>query len=121
MKRKKKPQSGTAVVFLNTDMEQAKPLSPDEMTDLQRQAFAIMAKEQQQQILSGCGAYVMDLESGNLVCKFNMENYRPPKWAIDSLARSLVPIMKRELAREKEKAADKEHDPSQQTEPDPVG
>ena len=104
MKRKKKIQTGTAVIFLNTDMTRAKPTSPEDMNDQQRHAFSMMAKAQQQQILSGCGTIVVDLESGDKVCDFNMENYHPPKWALESMARGLLPMIKRDLARKREES-----------------
>ena len=41
----------------------------------------------------GYGTSIIDCESGETICKFNMETYRPPKHALESLARSLVPII----------------------------
>lgn len=42
-------------------------------------------------VLTGHGTVVVDLETEETVCKFNMENYRPPAWAIESFARRILP------------------------------
>ena len=51
---------------------------------------SFLAKEQEK-VLTGHGTVVVDLETEETVCKFNMENYRPPAWAIESFARRILP------------------------------
>ena len=90
MKRKKNPQ-GTAVVFLETDADKSKAITLENMSMVQKQVYLGMSKEEQEKIMAGYGTIVSDLESGETICEFNMENYQPPDWAIEALARSLLP------------------------------
>lgn len=90
MKRKKIPQ-GTAVVFLETDTEKSGAMIPENMSAVQKQVYLGMSKEEQEKIMAGYGTIVADLETGETICEFNMENYQPPDWAIEALARSLLP------------------------------
>lgn len=90
---KKKPQVGTIVIILNTDLERSEPLNENELSPLQKICLAKLSKDEQDRIRAGNGAFVVDLESGERVCEFNMENYHPPKSAIESLAQSLLPTI----------------------------
>ena len=36
---------------------------------------------------------IIDCESEKTICRFNMETYRPPKHALESFARSLIPVI----------------------------
>ncbi len=90
MKRQKNPQ-GTMVIFLETDLERSKPILSEEMNKLQRQVFEKMSGTERQKVLDGYGTVVVDLESGKTLCKYNMENYFPPKHAIERFARQILP------------------------------
>lgn len=89
MERKKNPQ-GSIVISLQTDLEKSKAIATENMSKLQKQVFMKMPEKEQEKILTGYGTVAVDLETGETICKFNMENYRPPKWAIESLARRIL-------------------------------
>ena len=69
----------------------AVPTTIEKMDKVQRQVFEKMNPAEQQKILEGYPASVVDLESGDTVCKFNMENFHMPKHAIESFARRILP------------------------------
>ncbi len=90
MKQQKNPQ-GTMVIFLETDLKKSKPVSPEKMSEFQRQVFEKMSETERQKVLDGYGTVVVDLESEKTLCKYNMEHYFPPKHAIESFARQILP------------------------------
>ena len=90
MKRKKNPQ-GSVSISLETDIEKSKAVTLETMSAVQKQVYLGMSKEEQEKIMAGYGTIVADLETGETICEFNMENYQPPDWAIEAFARSLLP------------------------------
>ena len=92
MKRKKNPQ-GAATIFLETDIEKSRVTVPEAMSAVQKQIYLQMSKEEQEKIMAGYGTIVSNLETGETICEFNMENYQPPDWAIEEFARSLLPLI----------------------------
>ncbi len=90
MKRKKNPQ-GSVSISLETDVGKSKAITLETMSAVQKQVYLGMSKEEQEKIMAGYGTVVADLETGETICKFNMENYQPPDWAIEEFARSLLP------------------------------
>ena len=94
--RQKRPSrqrssGGTAHIFLKTDLMNAVPTPIEKMDKVQRQVFEMMNPAEQQKILEGYPASVVNLESDDTVCKFNMENFHMPKHAIESFARRILP------------------------------
>ena len=90
MKRKTQSE-GTIVLFLETELKEAHPFSSENMSELQKQIFERMSEEEQMKVMEGYGTLIVDLESEKTICEFNMEHYRPPQFALDSLARALLP------------------------------
>ncbi|MBR3381655.1 MAG: hypothetical protein IKG85_01260 [Clostridia bacterium] len=90
---KKKHQS-TVVVVLNTDLENTKPFDEDSLDEIQRQTFSQLNEDVRDKIREGYAVVINDIESGETLTAFNMEGYRPPQRAIDSLARALLPRIK---------------------------
>lgn len=90
MKRKKNLQ-GSVSISLETDTGKSKAITLENMSTVQKQVYLGMSKEEQEKIMAGYGTIVSDLESGETICEFNMENYQPPDWAIEAFARSLLP------------------------------
>ena len=68
----------------------AVPTSIEKMGKLQRQVFEKMNPAEQQKILEGYPASIVNLENGDTVCKFNIENFHMPKHAIESFARQIL-------------------------------
>ena len=93
-KQTKKHQNNSnraMVMFLETDLKKATSTSFEKMNELQRRLFDQMSAVEQQKILGGYATSVVDLDNGNVVCQFNMEHYFPPKHAIESFARQILP------------------------------
>ena len=55
--------------------------------------YSKLSKEEQEKICEGYGTVIVDLENGDHICEFNMEDYEPPQYAIESFARSLLPMI----------------------------
>lgn len=68
----------------------AVPTPIEKMDKVQRQVFEKMNSVEQQKILEGYPASIVNLESGDTVCQFNMENFHMPKHAIESFARRIL-------------------------------
>ena len=91
---------GIAHIFLETDLMNAVPTSIEKMDKLQRQIFEKMLPAEQQKILEGYPASIVNLESGDTVCQFNMENFHTPKHAIESFARRILPDIQEAFSHE---------------------
>lgn len=102
----RKPK-GTAVIFFETDLEKAKPFEFEEeaLSDIQKQVLSKLSKEEQEKIRNGYAASVVDLDSGESVCKFNLEGYRPPQSSIDRFARAILPSIKEFYSKEENRKA----------------
>ena len=93
MKARMPKGGGTMVMFLETDLKKTKRPTIDTFTPLQSQCYSKLSKEEQEKICEGYGTVIVDLESGDHICEFNMEDYQPPQHAIESFARSLLPMI----------------------------
>lgn len=87
---KQRSSGGIAHIFLKTDLVNAVPTPIEKMDKVQRQVFEKMNPAEQQKILEGHPASIVNLENGDTVCKFNMENFHMPKHAIESFARQIL-------------------------------
>ncbi|MGN1080886.1 MAG: hypothetical protein ACI4QV_02230 [Acutalibacteraceae bacterium] len=92
MKTKK---HGFAVIFLETDLEKARPFNENSLSEIQAGVFSMISENEQEKIRAGYATKIIDLEGGNCICDFNTEGYMPPKNAIDSLARLLLPSVQK--------------------------
>ena len=99
----RKPQ-GTAVIFFETDLEKAKPFE-EALSDIQKQVLSKLSKEEQGKIRNGYAASVVDLDSGESVCKFNLEGYQPPQSSIDRFARAILPSIREFYSKEENRKA----------------
>lgn len=88
MRRKK--NTGSAAIQFHFP-KKTKPVTIDEFTPQQLDCFSRLNKKCKAEILRGAPVSVLDLESGQEVCSFNPNNIEIPDWAIESLARSLLP------------------------------
>jgi hypothetical protein len=108
MAKKRNPQ-GAAVIFLETDLEKAQPFDESNLTSTQRQYFYWLSSNNQEKVRAGYGVIVVDLESKDPICTFNMENYHPPEGALDSFARALLPTIRRFYSVEENRRAYEEY------------
>ena len=91
---------GTMVMFLETDLEKTRKFDEKNLTQLQLNFLSKLSDKEQEKIRDGYGTVIVDLESGEHSCEFNMENYQPPQSAIDSFARSLLPSIQEYYSKE---------------------
>lgn len=61
------------------------------LSDIQREYFESMSEEQKDLIRKGAPVAFVSLETGETICSFNIENYKPPEDAYERLARVLLP------------------------------
>lgn len=97
---KQRSSGGTADIFLKTDLMNAVPTPIEKMDKVQRQVFEKMNPAEQQKILEGYPASIVNLESGDTICKFNIENFHMPKHAIESFARRILPDIQESFSNE---------------------
>lgn len=71
--------SGTPVIFLETDFEKVKPFDKNFLSSVQMEVFSKLSATEQEKIKARYGTIISDLESGTDICKFNMENYISPE------------------------------------------
>lgn len=89
----RKKRQGYITVFLETDLEKSKPFNEKSLTDIERQVLVQLSSAEQEKVRKGYATSVVDLESGETICGFNREGWKPPKSAIDSMARALLPAI----------------------------
>ena len=70
----RRPQE-TAVIFFEKDLEKAKPFDEKALSEIQKQVLSKLSEEEQGKIRKGYAASVVDLDGGESVCKFNLEDY----------------------------------------------
>ena len=102
---KRKTPQGTAVIYFNTKEEKCRPISIDKLQPKQKQCFLLLDKKVQQDILDGKPINVLDLETESTICEFNRENFCPPDWAIETLARSILPDLQEFFSHEENRKA----------------
>ena len=102
---KARKSRGTIVIILETDLEKAKPFDEEALSDNQKQVFSKLSAKERESIREGYAASVVDLDSGETVCEFNMEGYRPPQSAIDRFAEALLPRIQEFLSKEENRKA----------------
>jgi len=108
MAKRKRPQ-GTAVIFLETDLERVQSFDENNLTPLQKQCFYRLSSVEQEKIREGYGTIVADLESKSTICDFNMESYHPPESALKSLAHALLPSIQEYFSVEENRRTYEEH------------
>ena len=86
--------------MLNTDLEKVESFDESKLTPEQAQVFSQLSPKIQNDIREGYGVVVADLKDGGQKCSFNMENYRPPDYAIESFARMLLPEIQKYFSNE---------------------
>ena len=67
---------------------------------IQKQYFETSSPEIQERIRAGYGTVIIGIPDGEEICKFNMENFKPPKHEMENLARSLLPEIQKFFATE---------------------
>jgi len=90
-KVKAKRPSGHMVMFLETDLDYAKKFDQSELSPIQKMVYEQLKENEQEKIREGYRTVVIDLESGERICEFNKDTYRPPQKALENLARALLP------------------------------
>ena len=98
---KARTPGGHLVIVLNTDLSKSAPFDETKLTDYQKQVFSQLGPQDQEKIRFGYGTLVRDMSGKYPDCDFNMERYMPPESAIESLARTLLPSIKKYYADEK--------------------
>lgn len=83
-------QHGTAVIFLETDLEKTPPFDETSLSEIQRSVFSQLSTREKDKIKAGYATRIVDLKKGECVCEFNSEDYVPPQSAIDSISRYLA-------------------------------
>lgn len=90
-KMKSKNSTGYMVMFLETDLKYAKIFDETTLSPVQKAIYQKISESEKEKIRQGYGVSVVDLETGDTICEFNRDTYRPPKRAIEELARALLP------------------------------
>ena len=90
---KSRKPTGHIVIFLETDLSKFKGFDESKLSTVQKMCFDQLSEQEKEKIRMGYGTSIIDCESEETICKFNMETYRPPKHALESFARSLLPIV----------------------------
>ena len=90
---KSRKPAGHIVIFLETDLSKFKGFDESKLSAVQKMCFDQLSEQEKEKIRMGYGTSIIDCESEETICKFNMETYRPPKHALESFARSLLPIV----------------------------
>lgn len=98
-------KQGMAVIFLETDLENSTPFDENTLSNLQTQVLFKLSEQEQEKIRAGYATRIIDLDSGNCVCEFNTEGYRPPKSAMESFATAITPIIQKFYADPKNREA----------------
>ena len=88
---KLKNSTGYMVMFLETDLKYAKKFNETALTPVQKAVYEKISEAEKEKVRQGYGVSVIDLETGDTICEFNRDTYRPPKRAIEELARALLP------------------------------
>lgn len=92
--------SGHAVIFMETDFSEVKPFDEESLTNVQKQCYSQLSETEKEKIREGYGTVISDLQSGRRICEFNMENYKPPKEALDRFARAILPDIQEYFSKE---------------------
>lgn len=88
---KSKNSTGYMVMFLETDLKYAKKFDETTLSPVQKAVYEKISESEREKVRQGYGVSVIDLETGDTICVFNKDTYRPPKRAIEELARALLP------------------------------
>ena len=92
---------GHLVIVLNTDLSKSAPFDETKLTEYQKQVYSQLGPQDQEKIRFGYGTLVRDMSGKYPDCDFNMENYMPPESAMEALARTLLPSIRKYYADEK--------------------
>lgn len=90
---KSRKPTGHIVLFLETDLSKFKGFNESKLSAIQKMCFDQLSDQEKEKVRMGYGTSIIDCESEETICRFNMETYRPPKHALESFARSLLPII----------------------------
>ena len=88
---KSKHPTGYMVMFLETDLKYAKKFDETALSPVQKAVYEKMSEADKEKVRQGYGVSAVDLETGDTICVFNKDTYRPTKRAIEELARALLP------------------------------
>lgn len=88
---KAKNPTGYMIMFLETDLKHAKKFDETALSPIQKVVYEKMSESDKEKVRQGYGVSVVDLETGDTICVFNKDTYRPPKRAMEELARALLP------------------------------
>lgn len=88
---KSKNSTGYMVMFLETNLKYAKKIDETTLSPVQKAVYEKISEAERGKVRQGYGVSVIDLETGDTICVFNKDTYRPPKRAIEELARALLP------------------------------
>ena len=86
-----KNSTGTIVMFLNTDLKYAKRFDETALIPLQKAVYDKLSKNEKEKVRQGYGTVILDMETGERICEFNKETYRPPERAMKEFARAILP------------------------------
>ena len=67
------------------------PFDETKLSDIQRKYFESMSEGQRELIRKGTPVAFLSLETGEEICSFNTENYKPPEGTLEMLARVILP------------------------------
>ena len=88
---KSKNPTGYMIMFLETDLKYAKKFDVPSLSSVQKAVYEKMSEADKEKVRQGYGVSVVDLQTGDTICEFNRDTYRPPKRAIEEVARALLP------------------------------
>ena len=79
---KSKKATGYMVMFLEADLKYAKKFDETTLSPIQKAIYQKISESEKEKVRQGYGVSVVE---------FNRDTYRPPKRAIEELARALLP------------------------------
>ena len=100
MAKRKSTQQGTAVIFLETDLQRSRKTEESNYTPLQTHCFNKLSSVEQEKIRAGHGTLIVDLESESSICEFNTEEHHFPEGSFERYARVLLPQIQEYFSKE---------------------
>ena len=84
---------GYMVIYLETDLSKFKGFDESKLSNVQKICFEQLSEKEKDKIRMGYGASIVDCESEETICRFNMETYRPPQEKLNSFVSALLPMI----------------------------
>lgn len=94
--------SGCAVILMETDFSEVKTFNEESLSNVLKQYYSQLS--QREKIRARYGTVVSDF-SERKIYKYNTENYKPPKEALDRFARAILRDIREYFSKEENRKA----------------